>query len=205
MLRATLQRWDTRQSLLNTFHVDRQMELTKSSARCHFTNAPTLWTANQAYGYGTAQEWLIYQITDLSEFSGARAKLTDRQIDQVVQLITDDYGYLNMAEIMLFCRRFKSGAYDKFYGTVDPIAIMQGLAEFCKERVSAWAKREALQRAEKRERELHNPNNMSREEYDIIDQVRREYAMNTVEQDRLTEQKYNKRKNEQRQWQTSKT
>lgn len=171
------------------------MELTKSASRCHFANAPTLWTINQAYGFGTAQEWLIYQITDLSEFSGARSKITDRQIDQVVQLITDDYGYLNMAEIMLFCRRFKSGCYDKFYGVVDPIAIMQGLSEFCKERISAWIKREAQLQSEKLERDLHNPANMSREEYDIIDQVRREYAMNTREQDRLTEEKYKHKTN----------
>ena len=99
------QRWDTRNSLLQTFHVDRQMELTKDPERCFFQNAPTLWNVNIGYGFGTAQEWLAYQIADLSEFSGARDKITDRQLDQIIQLITDDYGFLNMAEIMLFCRK----------------------------------------------------------------------------------------------------
>lgn len=135
-------RWRTRQSLLQTFHVNRQLELTKEPARCHFSNAPSLWNVNIVYGFGTAQEWLTYQIADLSEFSGARDKITDRQLDQIIQLITDDYGFLNMAEIMLFCRRFKKGTYDKFYGSVDPIAIMKGLNEFCRERNDAYAKRE---------------------------------------------------------------
>lgn len=190
LLTAIRQRWETRQSLLQTFHVDKQVELTKSPDRCYFTNAPTLWNVNLAYGFGTAQEWLAYQITDLSEFSGARDKITDRQLDQIIQLITDDYGFLNMAEIMLFCRRFKKGSYDKFYGSVDPIAIMKGLNEFVRERNEAYAKRERTQQERKEWQDAHNPNIMSREEWDIIKQVQAEYEMNTIEEDRRTEQKY---------------
>lgn len=184
------QRWDTRDSLLQTFHVDRQMELTKDPERCFFQNAPTLWNVNIGYGFGTAQEWLAYQIADLSEFSGARDKITDRQLDQIIQLITDDYGFLNMAEIMLFCRRFKKGSYDKFYGSVDPIAIMKGLNEFVRERNEAYAKRERTQQERKEWQDAHNPNIMSREEWDIIKQVQAEYEMNIIEEDRRTEQKY---------------
>lgn len=145
---------------------------------------------NLAYGFGTAQEWLAYQITDLSEFSGARDKITDRQLDQIIQLITDDYGFLNMAEIMLFCRRFKRGLYDKFYGSVDPIAIMQGLNEFCRERNEAYAKRDRYLQELKEWRDAHNPNNTTHEEAIIINQMQAEYAMNTREQDLLIEQKY---------------
>lgn len=190
MLTATLQRWETRDDLLQTFCIDKQIELTNIPERCFFQNAPTLWTVNLAYGFGTAQEWLAYQITDLSEFSGAKAKITDRQLDQIIQLITDDYGFLNMAEIMLFCRRFKKGSYDKFYGSVDPIAIMQGLNVFCRERNEAYAKRERTQQERKEWQDAHNPNIMSREEWDIIKQVQAEYEMNTIEEDRRTEQKY---------------
>lgn len=190
MLTAMQQRWATRDSLLQTFHIDKQMELTKDPKRCYFQNAPTLWTVNLAYGFGTAQEWLAYQITDLSEFSGARDKITDRQLDQIIQLITDDYGFLNMAEIMLFCRRFKRGLYDKFYGSVDPIAIMQGLNEFCRERNEAYAQREKEQQERKDLWNLLNPTNMSHEEAIIVNQMQAEYEMNTREQDLLTEQKY---------------
>ena len=166
------------------------MELTKDPERCYFQNAPTLWAVNLAYGFGTAQEWLAYQITDLSEFSGARDKITDRQLDQIIQLITDDYGFLNMAEIMLFCRRFKRGLYYKFYGSVDPIVIMQGLNEFCRERNEAYAQREKKMQELKDLWNLLNPINMSHEEAIIINQMQAEYEMNTREQDLLTEQKY---------------
>ena len=166
------------------------MELTKDPERCFFQNAPTLWNVNIGYGFGTAQEWLAYQIADLSEFSGARDKITDRQLDQIIQLITDDYGFLNMAEIMLFCRRFKKGSYDKFYGSVDPIAIMKGLNEFVRERNEAYAKRERTQQERKEWQDSHNPNIMSREEWEIIKQMTAEYEMNTIEEDRRIELKY---------------
>lgn len=190
LLTATLQRWETRDDLLQTFCIDKQIELTNIPERCFFQNAPTLWTVNLAYGFGTAQEWLAYQITDLSEFSGAKDKITDRQLDQIIQLITDDYGFLNMAEIMLFCRRFKKGSYDKFYGSVDPIAIMKGLNVFCRERNEAYAKRDRWLQEVKDWDDRWNPNNMTHEEAIIINQMQAEYAMNTREQDMLTEQKY---------------
>lgn len=205
LLTATLQRWKTRDDLLHTFCIDKQIELTKIPERCFFQNAPTLWTVNLAYGFGTAQEWLAYQITDLSEFSGAKDKITDRQLDEIIQLITDDYGFLNLAEIMLFCRRFKKGSYDKFYGSVDPISIMQGLNVFCRERNEAYAKRDRKLQEIKDWNDRWNPNNMTYEEAIIINQMQAEYAMNTKEQDMLTEQKYKQELAKKKKWQVTRT
>ena len=127
---------------MQTFHVNRQIELTQDPDRCYFSNAPTLNAVNAIYGEGTSEEWLCYQIGNLSEFSGAKDKIGDNQLDEIAELIRSDYGFLNMAEIMLFCRRFKKGQYDKFYGSVDPITIMRGLKEFCNERAVAYEKAE---------------------------------------------------------------
>lgn len=122
--------------------MSRQTELTANANRCHFTNAPTLATANAAYGKGTAEAWLTGQLANLSEFSGARDKVLPEQLNETVRLVVSEYHYLNMAEIMLFCRRFKLGRYGKFYGSVDPIAIMAALKEFCRERNIAFCERE---------------------------------------------------------------
>lgn len=133
-------RWPSAESLMATFHVDRQVAYTRDPSRCHFGKAPTLNAVNAAFGRGTAEEWLTFQLGNLSEFSGAREKITNEQIGQLAQLIRGDYGFLNMAEMMLFCRRFKAGHYGEFYGSVDPITIMRGLRAFCTERANAIAK-----------------------------------------------------------------
>lgn len=162
---------------METFHINRMVAVTSNPRRCHFANAPSLITVNRTYGNGTAQEWLTYMVSDISEFSGARNKITPGQINQIVQLITVEYGYLNMAEIMLFCRRFKSGYYGSFYSSVDPMTIMAGLKLFIRERADAWNVRYSEQAAKRLEEELHNPDNMSYDEWQIVKQMQSEYEM----------------------------
>ena len=170
-------RWPDKNRLLATFHINRMVDITRNPRRCYFTNAPTLAVVNLAYGNGTAQEWLTYMVTDISEFSGARNKITPGQITQLVQLITGNYWYLNMAEIMLFCRRFKSGCYGSFYSSVDPMTIMAGLKLFVRERAEAYNTRYAEQAAKRLEEQLHDPANMDYYEWQIIHQMQREYEM----------------------------
>lgn len=170
-------RWSDKAQLMETFHINRLFAITNNPRRCHFSNAPTLCDVNLAYGNGTAQEWLTYLMTDLSEFSGVRNKITVGQIGQLVQLITGDYWYLNMAEIMLFCRRFKAGNYGTFYGNVDPMTIMAGLKVFVRERADAYSAHYADKQNKHINEQLHDPNNMTYDEWQIIHQMQREYEM----------------------------
>ena len=186
---ATLRRWPTADSLMQTFHVNRQIELTQDPDRCYFSNAPTLNVVNNIYGEGTSEEWLCYQIGNLSEFSGARDKIDNDQLNEIAALIRSDYGFLNMAEIMLFCRRFKKGQYDKFYGSVDPITIMRGLNEFCKERSYAYFMHEQKER-ERIEAERSKQSYLTYEEYEFIKYAQLEYEMNTIEEDKMIELKH---------------
>lgn len=180
-------RWPDRQSLMNTFRIDRQAELTASPERCHFANAPTLAAANAIYGDGTAEEWLTYVLADISEFAGTRSKLTQNQILQTARLIAAEYGHLNMAELMLFSRRFKTGRYGRFYGGVDPMVILSGLDSFLRERAEAHALRDSREQERRISSQLHDPRNMSYAEWTVIRDIQAEYSMNTPEQDAATE------------------
>ena len=116
-------------------------------------------------------------------------KIDNDQLNEIAALIRSDYGFLNMAEIMLFCRRFKKGQYDKFYGSVDPITIMRGLNEFCKERSYAYFMHEQKER-ERIEAERSKQSYLTYEEYEFIKYARLEYEMNTIEEDKAIENKY---------------
>lgn len=124
----------TKKALLNLYHVNKSIAITNDPNECYFGGAPTLWNANLCYGNGTSEEWLIYQLTDLSEFTGVSKKITAPQISQMAQLIVGDYGYLKITEVMLFFRRFKIGRYGTFYGNVDPLVIMNSFDKFLVER-----------------------------------------------------------------------
>ena len=85
----------------------------------------------------------MYQLSELSEFSGAREKISASQITQLAELIAADYHFLKVTEVMLFFRKFKKGAYGEFYGAVDPITIMRSLRSFQRERGEVYAHRKA--------------------------------------------------------------
>lgn len=105
--------------------------------RAHFGNAPTLTIMNKTYGEGFAASWLLPQILDLVAFSNSKGTLNEAQMEFLAESIANEYYFLKASELLLFFYRFKCGTYGKFYGNVDPMAIMQGLEKFMKERRDA--------------------------------------------------------------------
>lgn len=156
----------TKMALLQQYHVDKSVEITNDIDGCYFGPAPTLYDANNIFGAGTAEEWLIYHLSDLSEFAGVSKKINPAQIRQMAQLVVGDFGYLKMTEVMLFFRRFKSGRYGTFYGNVDPIVIMSALGRFIlEERNPALASHELEEAVKHNEAISNDPRNVSYEAY----------------------------------------
>ena len=49
----------TKKELLLKYHVNNSVTITNDQPYCIFGNVPTLWAANNIYGKGTAEEWLV--------------------------------------------------------------------------------------------------------------------------------------------------
>lgn len=133
---------------------------------CHFGSmmnddlviAPSLSLANRTYGKGTAEAFLACQLVELSEFAGVRVKPDNASLDSLIGVVMTNYYFLNMAEICLFCNRFKAGKYGRFYGNVDPLVITTSLNEFCRERQTACEAHERKLADERWKREKQNSN-----------------------------------------------
>ena len=171
-----MERYGDKMGFIATFHVDRQMRFTKDESRCYFGQAPTMGMVNTGYGDGTAQAWLTTQLADLSEFCGAKEKITASQIEQLADLIAEDYHWLKVTEVMLFFRKFKKGEYGRFYGCVDPLIITTALREFLRDRNNAYFKHDKQEREAMEARERKMPA-ITREEY-----LRRKAAREVSEQ-----------------------
>lgn len=72
-----------------------------------------------------------------------------RITDSVAAVIADNFGWLKLAELMLFFQQFKAGKYGHFYGAVDPMVITEALQMFIEFRAEKLA---IIER--EREREL---------------------------------------------------
>ena len=156
-LKATIRSmFGTDKQFLNTFNPDAQFEAVKNEFFCYFGNVPTLNHLNTAYLSNTAQQWLVAQLFDLSEFVGARDKLNENQLRQLAQIIVTQYSYLRVTELMLFFYYFKLGKYAEFYGSVDPLAITKSLREFMRERNVAKYNYERKMEALKEEQDKLN-------------------------------------------------
>lgn len=111
-----------------------QIRYTRDLERVHCGDAPSLYVVNQAYGEEIVESWIETQLYNLSEFAGCKGKIEIPQVEETARIIHSDYGFLNVAEIMLFCQKFKKCEYGKFYGAVDPMLILGALSDFVQER-----------------------------------------------------------------------
>lgn len=122
-------------SCMNIFNPDNQVTLAKRQNDDWVTaDVPTLALLNATYGKTASIQWLVIQIYNISEFCGCKDKLTTAQIHELSRIIDANYSHLKLTELMMFFYRFKTGAYGKFYGAVDPMVITCALREFMQER-----------------------------------------------------------------------
>lgn len=151
-----------RGNFLSTFNPSSQLIAAKNTDRAFFGNAPTLGLLKKAYGDNMPVMFLLPQIYDLCEFTSAK-KMSIEQATCLSEIIANEYGYLKASELLLFFYRMKAGHYGKFYGSVDPMAVMVALGEFMKEREQAYSKRGSEER--QRERDETYKNAISLDEY----------------------------------------
>lgn len=133
---AVLQRYGVREDFLKAFNPSLQIAVARHPDRAFFGKAPSLAVVKHTYGPNAPTMWLMAQLYDLCEYTGAK-KMDAQQASMVAEVIAQEYGYLKVSELLLFFFRFKAGAYGRFYGVVDPMVITTALREFMKER--AWA------------------------------------------------------------------
>lgn len=127
-------KYGTLNDFLQKFNPGQQMTVCSDSELCFFGDYPTLATVKASYGSNAPIMWIVPQLYDLSEYCGCRDKLSSRQLEECASIISTEFYFLKISELMLFFRRFKSARYGRFYGSVDPLIIMQSLRGFLKER-----------------------------------------------------------------------
>lgn len=113
------------------------MQICNDSKHCILGEFPTLAEVKAAYGQNAPVAWMIPQLYSLSEYCGCRDKLQGKPLEECAFVISSEFYYLKVSEIMLFIHMFKSGKYGRFYGSIDPLVITTSLRQFVKDRNQA--------------------------------------------------------------------
>lgn len=152
------------QVFLSRFNPDSQMVLCKNPQNCWFGNYPTLADINRLFGDNISEDWLTAQLDNLMSYCGCKEKLNESQLYELPGLISSNYSYLRITEMMLFFWYFKCGRYERFYGVMDPLKIMTSLETFVSvTRAEAYAAKE--KEIESEYRKSYKESAITEEEY----------------------------------------
>lgn len=143
-------RYGNREGLLAKANPSMQRWCSQNVDTCYFGDFPSL-SQLKVFGDNTPIMWLVPQLVNLSEFCGAREKLTNDQLEDIAFIIVTEFYYLKISELMLFFHRFKAGHYGRFYGSIDPLIIVTAIRDFLKERSRAIDKRDREEQQRLRE------------------------------------------------------
>lgn len=117
---------------MTTFNIPLEYECCKPDKirRCFCGQAPRIADLLKAYTDDEVNSWLLIHLMGIYEFSNLPEKPSEGQLAELCMQIKTNYSFLNAAEFLLFCCRFKGGKHGRFFGVVDPMAIMTGLNDF---------------------------------------------------------------------------
>lgn len=113
-----------------------------------------------------AMSFMTAHLIVVSDFVGARDKISEFQLRAVGEQIVSMYPTLTMTEFILFCSRLRAGRYGNFYGSVDTQRILSSFEKFLAEREKDYQAKDEREREEKRamEKEMAKKNAMSGED-----------------------------------------
>ena len=166
-------------TLLTSFNTDLQDVICgacKTIDQCERIKSPSISILEEAYpteymADGTINEsaaisFMTAHLIIVSDFVGARDKISEFQLKAVGEQIVSMYPTLTMTEFILFCSRLRAGRYGCFYGSVDTQQILRSFERFLSERERDYKTKDEREREEnkEREKEMTKQNAMSGED-----------------------------------------
>lgn len=160
-------------SVMERFNPSNQAKMACHSDKylAHTTkSAPTLAKFRKETCEITVMKWLEIQLLDLAKFVGVKDKLNEYQTTTLANMILSEFYYYKLTEIMVFLFQLKGGKFGKFYGSIDPVFIMQALREYDQTRLINLREIEKIRqdKARREQEEQDKYRVMSREEYEEL-------------------------------------
>ena len=98
---------------------------------------PALSRLRKERGEATARSVLVLIMNDMLDFFNAGNDMNDTQVALTVDLILEEYPYMQADDITLCFRNAMKGKYGKLYNRIDGQIIMGWLREYNRERCAA--------------------------------------------------------------------
>ena len=145
---------DLQDVICSACHTIDQCEKIKSPTLCILNEAyPTIYADDGTLCEGAAISFMNAHLIVVSDFVGVKEKLNENQLRGLGEQIMGIFPTLSMVEFILFCARLRAGRYGKFYGSVDPQAILMAFERFLQDREHDYRVKEEKDRKAREEEE----------------------------------------------------
>lgn len=117
---------------------------------------PALAAISREQGEAKARALLVLLVKDMLDFFNLTETMADRQVAVTVDLIIEEYPYMQADDIALCFRNAMKGKYGKLYNRIDGQVIMGWLREYNRERCTQ-AEQASYNEAQAHKSELAQP------------------------------------------------
>ena len=123
-------RYSTFEQLGAAFNPTAAARLPNNIDKAFNSDTPTILLVSDTYGREKAIKWIEIHINSIDLYAQVKNDLDEDARNEMANLILSHYSFLKLPEFMLFVARFKLGIYGRFYGSFDPLVLMEALKKF---------------------------------------------------------------------------
>lgn len=156
----------TQEDFLRLYDVRNIWNYTLDEGRCHNGTAPTIRECVQEFGRETVRHIVRQHLDLFVDFLKAKDKPNNKQRDTIVWFVLSQFSGLKITEYQLYIIKAMSGAFGKFYNTLDPLDVTTSLRQWVKEceAIRNEYRAEQVRKAREKEREEAVMSQADREE-----------------------------------------
>ena len=123
----------TQEDFLRLYDVRNIWNYTLDEGRCHNGTAPTIRDCVRDFGRETVRSVVRQHLDLFIDFLKAKDKPSNKQRDTIVWFVLSQFSGLKITEFQLYIIKAMSGAFGKFYNTLDPLDVTTSLRQWVKE------------------------------------------------------------------------
>lgn len=123
----------SQEDFIRLYDVRNIWNYTLDEGRCHNGSAPTIRQCVKDYGREAVRNIVRQHLDTFIEFCKAKDKPNNKQRDTIVWFVLSQYDSLKITEFQLWVIKAMSGAFGKFYNTLDPMDITTALRQWVRE------------------------------------------------------------------------
>lgn len=154
--------------------------------------SPSLVGLGKYFGEVVVKAFLHDELQRLRFFFSVGRGLTDEAIEELCELIIEEYYFFNLSDVKLVFKKAKKGNFGKSYDRVDGQIILEWFSAYNELRLSASERFEEQKRKERENQEAKETKSFNSKSFDLLKKLNKSME-ETIRKERLEKNRFYKK------------